>query len=211
MVDQVGVGRKMDWHKQNIQIYNKSAKELAEYFKGIGPRIEDISRALELAGYPKKPRVVEIGCGDGRDAKEITKHVNWYVGVDPSKGLIEIARKELPKSNFVIADALTYEYPEKLDVVYAFASLLHVNKSDLTKVLNKVYKSLKRNGIFYISLKEKDKYTEEIKKDKYGERMFYFYNADIINEMSDGKFISTYEHRQTHGITKWFTIALKKI
>lgn len=204
-------GKTMDWYIQNIKTYDKSAKELAEYFKGIGPRVEDISNALKLAGNPEKPRVIEIGCGDGRDAKEIVKLVNWYEGVDPSKGLLDIARKDLPDTNFTVADALTYKYPENLDVVYAFASLLHVNKKDLGTVFEKVYQSLKVNGIFYISLKEKEVYTEEVKKDKYGERMFYFYNTKIIKKIAPSKFNSIYENSQIHCDTKWFTIALKKI
>lgn len=201
----------MDWYKQNIATYDKSAKELAEYFKGIGPRVNDIKYALELVGNPKNARAIEIGCGDGRDAKEIIKQVDWYEGIDPSSGLLEIAKKNLPKSSFVVADALTYEYPKDLDIVYAFASLLHVNKEDLTIVFDKVHKSLKQKGIFYISLKEREKYTEEVKKDKYGERMFYFYNADIIKSIAPKKFSSIFEHSQIHGDTKWFTIALKKI
>lgn len=200
----------MNWYKQNIATYDKSAKQLAEYFKGIGPRVKDIKYALELAGNPKNARVIEIGCGDGRDAKEIVKLVDWYEGIDPSAGLLEIAKKDLPNANFVAADALTYIYPKDIDVVYAFASLLHVNKEDLLMVFDKVFKSLKKDGIFYISLKEREEYTEEIKKDKFGERMFYFYNADIIKKIALDKFSSIYENSQIHGDTKWFTIALKK-
>ncbi len=85
----------MDWHSKNIEVYNKSANELAERFSGIGSRVEDIDRALLLADSVVGARVVEIGCGDGRDAVEIVKRAKWYQGFDPSVGLLNIALKKI--------------------------------------------------------------------------------------------------------------------
>jgi hypothetical protein len=61
----------MNWHERTLQTYNESAEELAEQFKGIGARTQDIERGLSLTGSGRNARVVEIGCGDGRDAEEI--------------------------------------------------------------------------------------------------------------------------------------------
>jgi len=35
-----------NWKKKTLETYNKSAKELAEYFSGIGPRSSDIDLAI---------------------------------------------------------------------------------------------------------------------------------------------------------------------
>ena len=201
----------MDWNQQTINTYDRSAKELAEYFKGIGARVKDIELGLKLSKAGSSAKVVEIGCGDGRDAQEIVKRVGWYEGFDPSTELLKLARSKVSAASFVLADALTYNYPRGIDVIYAFASLLHVNKSDLVKVFVKAAHSLKRGGIFYISLKEKPSYVEEAKKDEYGERMFYFYHPTIINDLSHDYFQSLYEDHQTIGHTDWFTIALSKL
>lgn len=201
----------MDWHSQNIKAYDDSAQKLAEYFNGIGSRIEDIECALELANKNNGARVIEIGCGDGRDAMEIIKRVAWYEGFDPSAGLLDIAKKKAPHTSFILADASSYKYPTNLDVVYAFASLLHINQSDLPDVFEKVSKSLRIGGVFYISLKERDSYIEEIKDDDYGQRMFYYYNPSIIEHLAGNDFTSIYEDHQMIGKTRWFTIALKKL
>jgi|SRR5680860_458915 len=201
----------MDWHKQNIKVYDNSASELAERFNGIGSRIEDIERALKLANQNTGAKVVEIGCGDGRDAVEIIKRATTYQGFDPSAGLLDIARYRVPEASFVLSDTYTYEYPDNLDVIYAFASLLHVNRNDLRVVFNKAHKSLRHDGIFYISLKERDSYGEETKTDIYGVRMFYYYNPEIIKQMANKKFTVVYEEHYLKGKTNWFTIALKKI
>ena len=200
----------MDWNNKTIDTYNSSAEALAEYFKGIGPRVEDIERALQLADAADGARVIEMGCGDGRDALEIVKRVAWYQGVDPSENLLKIARNKLPQASFVQADALTYAYPNDLDVIYAFASLLHVNQNDLKTVFEKASKALRKGGVFYISLKEQDSYSEEVKKDEYGERMFYYYNAPLIETLAGNAFSVAYQSRQSRGKTNWFTIALKR-
>jgi len=58
--------------------------------------------------------------------------------------------------------------------------------------------------------KERDAYTEEPKKDKYGERMFYYYNIAVIKELAGDGFLAVHEAHQKMGKTDWFTIALKK-
>lgn len=201
----------MNYSKTTIDTYDKSAKELAEYFRGIGPRIKDIELALELAGAKdRSARVVEIGCGDGRDAQEIIKRTAWYEGFDPSNGLLELARRDVSNTSFVTADAMSYQFPKNLDVVYAFASLLHVNKKDFGKVCQRVLTALKPGGIFFISVKERSEYAEEAKKDQYGERMFYFYNATVVRGLMGDGFVVVHEDHQKIGHTDWMTIALRK-
>jgi SAM-dependent methyltransferase len=200
----------MDWQSQTIKTYDDSASELAEYFNGIGARVDDIELGLKLADIGSDAQVVEIGCGDGRDAVEIVGRVGKYDGFDPSEGLLKIAHERLPTVSFVKADALSYEYPENLDVIYAFASLLHVNREDLKDVLTKVSQSLRSGGIFFISLKERPIYVEEVKEDEYGKRMFYYYNPAIIKEIAGTSFCSIHEDHQKIGKTEWFTIVLKK-
>lgn len=201
----------MNWDQQNIKVYNQSAQAMSEYFSGIGSRTEDIERGIALAGNPSEPRIVEIGCGDGRDTIEIARRAGWYEAFDPSAGFIAIARKNLPTGSFVVTDALSYTYPQNLDVVFAFASLLHVNKENLAVVFDKIAHSLKSGGILYLSLKERPTYTEETKSDQYGERMFYFYNADIIKELSKTNYEAVYQDSHVHGHTDWLTIALKRV
>ena len=203
----------MNWHDKTIQVYDDAASRLAKHFEGIGARTYDIELALKLAKVPAgAARVVEIGCGDGRDAKEIIERVAWYEGFDPSRAMLDIAAtRKLKDAPFVLADAINYQYPKDIDVIYSFASLLHSNLQELPIIFNKVVQSLKTGGIFYISLKERDKYTKEIKYDKYGSRMFYYYNLSIIKQIADKLFVSVHEDKQKIGKTDWFTIALKKI
>lgn len=200
-----------DLRQTTVDTYNKSAQALAEYFKGIGARTEDIDIAWRLAGNPEAAKVVEIGCGDGRDAKEIVKRSKQYVGFDISEELVKLARATVPGARFEVADAVTYEFPEGLDIVFAFASLLHLDKDEVKDVLQRVAESLRPGGVFYISLKYKPEYTQEIKEDQYGRRLFYFYNPEIIAELAGRAFEVVATSRKTIGHTDWFELALRRI
>lgn len=202
-----------DLKQQTVDTYNRSAKELAEYFRGIGSRTKDIDLAIKLAENPKNPKILEIGCGDGRDAKKILERTNNYTGFDISEELIKLARQYVPNGKFEVADATAYQYPSNLDIVFAFASLLHLEKDEVKDVLQKVLKSLIPGGIFYISLKYSTEYTEKLKEDKFGGRMFYFYNPKIIKELAGKKYEVSYltDIYTRTGDTKWFEIALRKI
>ncbi len=157
---------------------------------------------------------MEIGCGDGRDAKEIIKLSDNYVGFDLSEELIKIAKSKVPDAKFEVDDATTREYGlDKYNVVFAFASLLHLNKGEVNLVLKKVHKSLKAEGILFISLKLSEKYEELIKEDRFGIRKFYMYNPNDIEEMITGLY--TVENKGggfiTVGNTRWFEMALRKV
>lgn len=199
-----------DLRQETVDTYNKSAQQLANYFSGIGPRTDDISLSFDLAGNPDQARVVEIGCGDGRDAKEIVQRSDFYVGFDISEGLVDIARKQVPTANFVIADAIDYEFPDNLDIVFAFASLLHLDKDEFKLVVDHVAHALKQGGIFYISLKYRPNYEQDVKEDQYGRRQFYFYNESVVSELTDHAFETVHAHRKVHGNTEWLEVALRK-
>jgi trans-aconitate methyltransferase len=200
----------MDWDNITIHTYNNSADKLADFYNASGVRINDINLGIKLANIKHRARIVEIGCANGRDAAEITKHCAFYEGIDPSKNMLEIARVSLPGISFVQADALTYIYPKNIDIIFAFASLLHVNKEDIPKVIEKTAKSLRLGGILYISLKERETYTKSITKDQYGERMFYYYTSTLIKNFTRNLFNTVYEDHHIIRGSRWFTIALKK-
>lgn len=195
-----------------LDTYNASAKELAEYFRGIGSRVTDIEKALALAARTNgTANVLELGCGDGRDAAEIIKRSASYTGIDYSEGLISLARELVPGADFRVVSMTDFEYPEdSYDVVFAFASMLHISKQELARLMPRIAQSLRPGGILFVSLKQADKYKEEWKEDAYGKRLFYFYNPQLLTEIASEQFETVYQDEQTIGHTPWFEIALRK-
>lgn len=199
----------MDWNATTIKTYDNSAEELAEYFEGIGPRKVYIDLAFKLIGDNDNAKVIEIGCGDGRDAVEIMKRSVAYTGFDPSKKMIELARQRLPQASFQVDDAVSFKYPENVDLIFAFSSLLHLNSKELEKALMLISSSLNSDGLLYISLKEATTYREEVKQDKFGQRMFYYYSVDEVLLLCEDIFDAVIEIHETIGSTKWFELGLK--
>ena len=198
----------MDKKTQTIECYNENASAFVKKFNSIGIRAEDVKRAFS---YVKKdnPKVIELGCSNGRDAKEILKYTSDYLGIDISEELVKIAKKDIPNGKFEIADFETFNFPKNIDIVFAFASLIHSDWDNTEKILDKVYKSLTNKGVFYISLKYGD-YKEVIKEDKFGIRTNYLYTPEEIEKLAGERYKVIYKDIQELMRQKWFTIVLQK-
>ena len=69
-------------------------------------------------------------------------------------------------------------FKEEFELVWASASILHLNKVEAKQVMAKCYNALKPGGLFYISVKAKQ--NEEFSD---GERYFSYYEKDELAEM----------------------------
>ena len=196
-----------------LESYDRSAQQLAEYFSGIGPRVDDINRAIELWGRNDNPNVIELGCGDGRDAEVIATKASGYLGIDYSKELVRLAEdRNIKCARFLVSDLTNFEYTglQKPDIIFAFASLLHLSLEQNSDLLTKSYSALSDGGVVYISLKYAETYHTHTQIDQYGERLFYYYHPDEITKVAGSCFEEVYRDFQQIGSTKWFTLALRR-
>lgn len=197
---------------ETLATYNRHPSEFAAYFRGIGPRVKYIEQALNFAGKSDgSADVLEIGCGDGRDAVEIVKRTKTYKGIDYSVGLIGLAKETLPDIDFKVCDMRTFTYPEEsYDVVFSFASLLHMPKEDVRALIQKIALSLRKGGVFFVSLKYAPEYKKLWKEDAQGMRQFYLYNPELITALSVGYLKVVDTSRSMVGQTQWFEMVLQK-
>lgn len=198
----------MDSKRKTVATYNRNAKAFAEKFDTLGSRSSDIEEVFCLSGK-ENPRVLEIGCGNGRDAREICNRTDDYLGIDISEELIKIARENTLARKFKVADVEEFRFPNGIDVVFAFASLLHVNKESLQHVIKNVHESLNKGGLFRISLKYAQSYIEITKQDDLGERTFYLYSKEDIADIAKG---FSFVKNELNEINKqiWLEILLAK-
>lgn len=98
----------------------------------------DIKRKL------KNPRVLELGCGDGRFTSFIGEFANTDA-IELSEQAIKNARKIHPHVNFFQGSALDYKFePNKYDVVISQEVIEHIE--DQLKYLEVCNKVLKKGG-----------------------------------------------------------------
>ncbi len=197
-------------HQGTRDTYNQSAGSLSEHYDEIGPREGDINLAFTLAGSPENAVVLELGCGNGRDSRAILRHTPFYTGIDTSEQMVTLAKKKSPKGSFEVADAVTYNYPDNYDIVFAFATLRHINIDELTTVLKNVHDSLKPGGVLYISSNYHDTYHEGPRDDVYGKREIHYYNPDIIQKHAPTGLKKVEEIHDTIDGYEWFEVAFQK-
>jgi SAM-dependent methyltransferase len=176
-----------DKKQQTKDTYNDNAQAFADKFDNLGVRVRDIEETFILI-KKENPRVLEIGCGNGRDATEIIRRTSDYLGIDVSEKLIELARVKVPGGRFKVVDIESFVFPRGFDIIFAFASLIHVPKEAFKEILSVSYHALNPDGVFRISLKYAKQYGEVTQKDELGVRTSYGYSKEDIEEIS-GQFL----------------------
>ncbi len=188
--------------------YDIAAATYRKRYDGIPPRREDVDLAFEQVPT-KNPTVVEIGCAYGREARYIITKTDRYIGVDISQKYIKMAREEIPTATFVCADVMDYGFVPGVDIVLAFASLLHNPKEDIAAVLERIAKALNSGGVVFLSLKKRNDYETAVETDDLVSRRFYYYTRQTILEILPPELTECYYNEQSRA-EEWFTMILRK-
>lgn len=196
---------------RTTKFYNNHARQLRDRYRDMGPRDGDVMLGLALAGSLEHPRVLEIGCGYGREASIILERTPYYTGIDASEKFIEIAREQIPHGTFECADAVAYDYPGTYDIVFALVVMRHLDQQEIKTMLQKVHDSLAPNGICYIALTYGEKFQAYMRKDAMGARVEYLYNPTMIMQLAGKNYSKLYEARYATGDVEWFDLVLKKL
>ncbi|MCJ8326211.1 MAG: bifunctional demethylmenaquinone methyltransferase/2-methoxy-6-polyprenyl-1,4-benzoquinol methylase UbiE [Campylobacterales bacterium] len=129
---------------------------------------------LAYSFYEKKtiPKIVDVACGTGdmitywkKNAKENAINLENIIGIDPSVGMMEVARKKLPEVEFIESGAasmpLENESADIISISYgirnvvqrqeAFNEFARVLKKDGLVVILEFTKNEKRNPLDYIT------------------------------------------------------------
>ena len=109
-----------------------------------------VQDVLGRFGVEKSSRILELGCGEGRDAMHLLAKGYDLTATDISPEAIRHCREKMPESaeRFHVLDAVAGVPQEQYDMVYAIAVLhMLVEDEDRAAFLRFVRGSLKENGI----------------------------------------------------------------
>ena len=136
-----------------LDYYNKNSEE---YFNStLSVDMTNTYKAF-LKLVPKGGKILDLGCGSGRDSMNFMKLGYEVTAVDGAK---ELAKKAsvLLGNEVIVSTFEKLELKEKFHGIWACASLLHIKREDLKTVLNNLYNNLEDNGVFYMSFKYGEK------------------------------------------------------
>ena len=134
---------------KTIDYYNKHAEEFTASTFEVD--MESLYQPF-LAELLEGARILDVGCGSGRDTLAFKKKGYQVDAIDYSEELVKKASRltGIPiklKSFYEIDDYEAY------DGIWACASLLHCERNHLKEVIGKLVSALKPNGVLYMSFK----------------------------------------------------------
>lgn len=120
-----------------------------------GTRDHDVTQnyaaLLEAIGRPPPLRLLDLGCGPGRDLAAFRAMGHAPVGLDGCASFVEMARAhsgcEVLHQSFFALDLP----PSAFDGIFANASLFHVPRALLPDVLRRLRDALVPNGVLFCS------------------------------------------------------------
>ena len=120
-----------------------------------GTADHDVSQNIEalLDAIDASPpfRILDFGCGPGRDLRAFLARGHDPVGLDGAAAFVRMAR-EASGAEVWHQDFLALDLPEAaFDGIFANASLFHVPSQELPRVLGELYASLRPSGVLFAS------------------------------------------------------------
>jgi cyclopropane fatty-acyl-phospholipid synthase-like methyltransferase len=129
--------------------------------------VDRLVRPLSLGA-----RVLDVGCGSGEPiAAYLVERGFQVVGLDASAGMLELARRAVPKAVFLLGDMQTADPGGPFDAVVAWDSVFHVPRTQHQAVLARFHSWLRPAGRLLLSLGGSD--DAGFTSSMHGETFFY--------------------------------------
>jgi SAM-dependent methyltransferase len=169
----------------------------------------DVARSRFIDSIAPGGLIVDAGCGSGRDTRWFMDQGFPCYSYDASEALVVLARRFLGAPYLVQChrhDALGLSRPAA--GIWASASLLFLNDTDLALALRTFYRNLAPGGVLYASFKGGKGWRQD------GQRHFRDLrpsDAGLLEEMSGMHLVAihTDEDSQGRGM-KWHSFLLRK-
>ncbi|WP_040305100.1 bifunctional demethylmenaquinone methyltransferase/2-methoxy-6-polyprenyl-1,4-benzoquinol methylase UbiE [Caminibacter mediatlanticus] len=138
-------------------------EKIVKMFDEIAPTYDLVNRILtfgidknwrkkairEVLKYSTPKKVLDVACGTGDMIEEWRKNIDCEViGLDPSNGMLDIAKKRFPDVNFINSYATDIPFESEFDAISISFGIRNV--VEIKKAIKEFNKALKENGILVI-------------------------------------------------------------
>ena len=190
-----------------IEYYNKNAEQFVQGTLSVDFTATQERFLLKLAGGA---RILDFGCGSGRDAKYF---LDKGYQVEATDGSAELCKLASEYTGIGVKQMLFEELDEceKYDGIWACSSILHLDKRALKDVLKKMAAAMKANGVVYTSFKYGDfegerngRYFVDFTQETFEEFI------QEVPELQIEEYWITGDVRPGRGEEKWLNLILRK-
>ena len=119
-----------------------------EMEKGHGTTVNQFLDKIKLK---ENFRFLDIGCGNGWVVRKMSENPSCIkaIGIDKSKMMIKnaISKISSKKESYFVTELESWDTKEKFDIIFSMESLYY--SVPMEPALDKVFKLLKKGGIFY--------------------------------------------------------------
>lgn len=138
---------------KTIEFYDSNAVDFCQKHDAV--RLDPFHKAVR-ENLAAGSRIIELGCGSGRDAARSFADGYDIIALDGSKGLLA----EIPKIHPELKDRLVFGIlpcklnfaDEYFDGFYSVACLMHLYEEELKETLKELYRVTKKAGVGLVSL-----------------------------------------------------------
>ena len=176
----------INWYEENAKKYAKNSNKYSSI---------DFTQLIEFSKlFLSKGKILDAGCGSGRDTRLFDQIGFDVIGIDISKNLLDYAKKTFPNLNFQFGDILNIPFDDNhFDGVWAHASVVHFDQdSQVKKALSEFHRVLKPNGLLHLLVRaQKDNIKTSVSVDSISEHERYYVNfskEEIKNIIIDTEF-----------------------
>ncbi len=152
--------------------YNKIAEKYYQD-RDLFKNKKEIENFIEQ--LPDDAVVLDIGCGGGVPVLKLLVEKGYSTkGIDFSKGMLELARKNVPEAKLILGDIMKTDFEsESLDGIISTYAIIHIHRSHHPVLYLKIYNWLKQGGVMLVST-AKDECDEDYStNDYYGAHMVW--------------------------------------
>ena len=192
---------------QTIQYYDQNAADFVENTRNVDFHV---MQDEFIEGLPAGAKILDLGCGSGRDTKYFLEHGYRVDAIDGSAELCALASEY---TGIPVKCQLFQELDasEVYDGIWACSSILHLEKTELRSVLKKMADALRPDGWIYTSFKygeyegeRNGRYLTDFTIDTFADFVQEIHNLQIKEHWITG------DVRSGRGEEKWLNLIMQK-
>lgn len=173
--------RTLDYYRLNAEAFRDGTRD-----HDVSQNIEALLDAID---GPPPYRILDFGCGPGRDLQQFKALGHEAIGLDGSRAFAELAR-QYTACEVWLQDFIALDLPESFfDGVFANASLFHTPRAALQEVLAALHGTLKPGGVLFCSNPRGDN-QEGLNGLRYG----FYYDYDTWHAQVSGAGFAEIRH-----------------